>query len=92
MTSNKNRSIPRAILARHRKYWNGIRAQVKVALKDERGEICGGCGVAQWTDVHHIVPLAAGGLVAEPSNLACLCKACHVAAHHGTEMSEECEE
>ena len=46
------------------------------------GKTCYICGYSLFTEKHHIIPLAKGG-VDEVKNKIVLCPNCHRAAHHG---------
>ncbi len=46
----------------------------------ERGGVCERCGVSDGLEVHHIVPVAAGGAHV-PSNVLVLCRGCHHGEH-----------
>ena len=74
------RTIPKATLTKRRKYWRTIRDQVASYMMEEYGAICQGCGSTEWHELHHVVPLARGGINDE-SNIRALCHECHVSAH-----------
>ncbi len=57
--------------------WNRVR--LVVLARDKRR--CRKCGKAGKLEVHHIVPLAAGGSN-ELSNLESRCITCHIATHN----------
>jgi 5-methylcytosine-specific restriction protein A len=52
--------------------WAAVRAQVRA----RDGGRCVNCGACEHLEVHHVVPLRAGG-TDEPGNLVTLCRACH---------------
>lgn len=49
-----------------------------VALLLEEHPICQRCGTNLSVDVHEIVSRARGGSILDRSNLACLCRSCHI--------------
>lgn len=49
--------------------------------KIERPKVCSTCGSAADIELHHIIPLAAGG-TNDYFNLIYLCHSCHMALHH----------
>ena len=49
-----------------------------VALLLEEHPICQRCGINPSVDVHEIVSRARGGSILDRSNLACLCRSCHI--------------
>ena len=49
-----------------------------VALMLEEHAICQRCGTNPSVDVHEIVSRARGGSILDRSNLACLCRSCHI--------------
>ena len=49
-----------------------------VALLLEEHPICQRCGTNPSVDVHEIVSRARGGSILDRSNLACLCRSCHI--------------
>lgn len=48
---------------------------------------CANCGSQNDLQIYHIVPVAIGGTDAV-SNLVPLCHSCHMAAHHGRDITE----
>ena len=48
---------------------------------DNRQKVCATCGTATDIELHHIIPLAAGG-TNDYFNLIYLCHACHMELHH----------
>ncbi len=52
--------------------WRRIRA----AVLDRDGHRCQVCGSTQELEVHHVLPVAAGG-TDDPSNLQTVCFDCH---------------
>lgn len=53
--------------------------------KDIIGRQCANCGATDDLTYHHIIPLALGGSD-QPSNMVCLCGACHYKIH-GVDVS-----
>jgi 5-methylcytosine-specific restriction endonuclease McrA len=51
--------------------------RVRAAVRGRDGERCTSCGSARDLQVHHVVPLHAGGAEFELSNLTTLCAECH---------------
>src|SRR5687768_12551370 len=65
--------------------WRAVRA-VALARDSHTCKACGEASSQGETDVHHLIPRAAGGVDA-PANLITLCDGCHAARHpnlHGT--------
>ena len=62
----------------HRGRWRRARREVL----DRDGWRCKQCGRAGRLDVHHVRALEHGGDRYTPENLAALCRACHLKAHH----------
>jgi 5-methylcytosine-specific restriction endonuclease McrA len=46
-----------------------------------RGDECETCGSTGRLEVHHVVPLVAGGAPDHPGNLMTVCPPCHRSAH-----------
>ncbi len=61
----------------------GNSAYYRVLFILERGGVCERCGGADQLQVHHIVPVAQGGLHV-PSNVLVLCMGCHRGEHPTT--------
>ena len=59
-------------------------AYVTVIVFERDGKQCIGCGETDWMklEIHHIIPLSAGG-DSMPKNLKTLCVRCHDIAHTG---------
>lgn len=88
---NVTRTIPKATLTKRRRYWKSIRQQVAEFFRTEYGTQCQGCAQAEWTELHHVVPLAANGINDE-SNIRALCHDCHMAAHEAWSPEDDAEE
>lgn len=56
------------------------------ALTERHGAACSCCKTTVGIEWHHIVPLFLGG-TDEITNIVPLCHACHMAAHHGRDIS-----
>ena len=84
------RTIPRQVLTKRRRYFGCIRPLVQQYFRDEHGTTCMGCGTEEWTEIHHVVPLAAGG-TNDHENLVALCHECHMAAHRAWDPSDDGE-
>jgi 5-methylcytosine-specific restriction enzyme A len=67
----RNKSARRRV--RNTSAWQRARAEAR--RRD--GERCQSCGATEQLEVHHIVPLAAGGEQFGLSNLTTLCVDCH---------------
>ena len=68
-----------AMNARH---WERVRRGVF----ESKGRRCSKCGKAGRLEVHHVVPMAAGG-TNDLSNLIVFCRGCHI-AHHRPAVGE----
>ena len=68
--SKKHKALDRA-------RWSGVR---KLCV-DRDGWRCTVCGRAGRLEVHHVVPLYAGGAVYDLVNLATICRSCHISSH-----------
>lgn len=55
-------------------------SQIRQEALEKDGFKCGNCGSTDLLDVHHIVPLSAGGS-SELGNLKTLCRSCHSKIH-----------
>ena len=55
---------------------------VRKLCVDRDGWRCTVCGRAGRLEVHHVVPLYAGGAVYDLVNLATICRSCHISSHH----------
>ena len=63
---------------RVRRIVNDLRSyQVALSAFREANTQCANCGTSEKLEVDHIVPMAFGGDVVEPSNLQMLCTECH---------------
>ena len=71
---------------RERRTRNCVRwQQARAAARRGGGERCRRCGSADRLEVHHIVPLSAGGQPFALSNLITLCSRCHHDVERGRE-------
>lgn len=52
-------------------------------IRERYGDVCINCGSTEAINYHHIVPLELGG-TNRITNIAPLCKACHIKAHRMT--------
>lgn len=59
---------------------------IYAALAERHGTACSCCKTTVGIEWHHIVPLFLGG-TDEVTNIVPLCHACHMAAHHGRDIS-----
>ena len=67
------------------KAWAGARA----AARARAGFRCEKCGGAGRLEVHHVVPLAAGGAPFDDRNLKVLCRRCHFMAEPGRDKARD---
>lgn len=58
-------------------------AQVRRAVLARCRRRCEDCGAPGWLEVHHVVPLAAGGAPLDLDNVRALCRRCHFRAEPG---------
>lgn len=77
----KNALVGGWVLARRRKYFNSIKAQIINDFKERGLYYCWACGAVHGLELHHIKPLAMGGL-SNIENISPLCKDCHTDAHN----------
>jgi 5-methylcytosine-specific restriction enzyme A len=78
----RNKSARRRV--RNTSAWQRARAEAR--RRD--GERCQSCGATEQLEVHHIVPLAAGGEQFGLSNLTTLCVDCHPGGRGAIETRE----
>ena len=63
-------------------------ARLRRAALDRDRWRCTRCGSPAELEVHHVVPLDAGGAALDLANVSTLCRDCHLGAHQTAERRE----